>query len=410
VEGEIVVSQKNSARGMKKERMPRAGNKPGQRAVAHMRWAHRYNEANDPVRAAAHLGRAMDYQAFGTPAAAVNAAVPTVASVVAPFAGRVLGAVASVLPEWVPKLTGSATPPTQAGPVVDFTGGFPGLKPYTGTAVSDAARKEPRVVCASGPRTFSSTRDFYDAFRRFVLASDSRGAVDMIDNEAFNGNTVAKGLLRDVRIADGLLAEGKKKEADLVLWKALDVADESKWHGVPGGEEAANFWKGVMVNKSGTKESFVKSASAKILKGEWIDAAKELHDGITRANKCDGDEDLNRADQLLRRLDGLQETLLEVKNDPVYKQAEWVKFYDKLLNDPSRRHFVADGPVHRSYNGFDADRIGRRVTDEERAEEEGNRTRAERNQRLRVEFAKFLALGDDVAAGNKGTEILYVDL
>jgi hypothetical protein len=51
---------------MKKERMPRAGNKPGQRAVAHMRWAHRYNEANDPVRAAAHLGRAIDYQEFGT--------------------------------------------------------------------------------------------------------------------------------------------------------------------------------------------------------------------------------------------------------------------------------------------------------------------------------------------------------
>jgi hypothetical protein len=393
---------------MKKERMPRAGNEPEKRAVAHMRWAHRYNEANDPVRAAAHLGRAMDYQAFGTPAAAVNAAVPIVASVVAPLAGRVLGAVASVLPAWVPKWPGSTTPPTQAGPVVDFTGGFPGLKPYHGTAVSDAARKEPRVVCERGPRTFSSTLDFRDAFSSFVRRYDSRGAVDMIRSEALNGNTVAKGLLGHVGIADGLLTEGKEEEADRVMRKALGIAYESCRHGVPRGEDALNFWEGVMANKAGRKESFLKSASAKIMKGLWSEAAKELRDGITGVNKCDGDEDLDRADQLLRRLDGLQAAFLDAVNgDPVYKPSEWADFYYKLLDDPARKHFVMDGPVHRSYSAPFG--IGRRVAADELANEGEARSRAEQNKRMRDAIKTFAMHGDYAAKGDRVIQVLHVD-
>jgi hypothetical protein len=45
-----------------------AGQAPLDRAHAHARWAERYNAQNDPVRAAAHFGRAMHYaQAFGGP-------------------------------------------------------------------------------------------------------------------------------------------------------------------------------------------------------------------------------------------------------------------------------------------------------------------------------------------------------
>jgi hypothetical protein len=45
-----------------------AGQAPLDRAHAHARWAERYNTQNDPVRAAAHFGRAMHYaQAFGGP-------------------------------------------------------------------------------------------------------------------------------------------------------------------------------------------------------------------------------------------------------------------------------------------------------------------------------------------------------
>jgi hypothetical protein len=41
--------------------MPRAGNNSANRAKAHLQWADRYNRYGDTQKAAAHFGRALEY-------------------------------------------------------------------------------------------------------------------------------------------------------------------------------------------------------------------------------------------------------------------------------------------------------------------------------------------------------------
>ena len=95
--------------------MPVAGKHPHARANAHVRWAQRYNEENDSVRAAAHLRRAMEYQAFGPG----GVAAPTVAAL-SGAVSSIATSVAAVVP--LSLFSRGPNPTPQSGPVVDFTG------------------------------------------------------------------------------------------------------------------------------------------------------------------------------------------------------------------------------------------------------------------------------------------------